>query len=167
MKTYAGIGSTRTLDAICARMTRIAAWMHDRDYWLRSGGADKADLAFEAGASDKKEIFLPWKGFNGSKSPLFHVSKEAFDLAARFHPNWGAVKKQGSQKLLARDGYQVLGKTLDDPVEFVVCWTSDGEASGGTGQAMRIAAYYEIPTFNLHDETAAKRLHDFVISREI
>ena len=37
---------------------------------------------------------------------------------------------------------QVLGVSLDSPAEFVLCWTADGEASGGTGQALRIAAIH-------------------------
>ena len=45
----------------------------------------------------------------------------------------------------------MLGDDLDQPVSFVVCWTPGGEVTGGTGQALRIAAdpQYNIPVFNL------------------
>lgn len=44
---------------------------------------------------------------------------------------------------------------LDDPAAFVLCWTPDGSLdgtgsdTGGTGQALRIAAAYDVPVFNL------------------
>ena len=41
--------------------------------------------------------------------------------------------------------FQVLGVSLDSPAEFVLCWTADGEASGRTGQALRIAASHGLP----------------------
>lgn len=50
---------------------------------------------------------------------------------------------------MSRNSYQVLEKDLNTPVEFVLCWTKDGKASGGTGQAMRIAKDKNIPIFNL------------------
>ena len=43
----------------------------------------------------------------------------------------------------------MLGPKLDAPSDFVLCWTEDGEASGGTGQAMRIAAAHGVPVYNL------------------
>jgi len=50
---------------------------------------------------------------------------------------------------MARNSYQVLGPDLATPVDFVWCWTPHGAVIGGTGQALRIAAAYEIPVFNL------------------
>lgn len=35
---------------------------------------------------------------------------------------------------------------------FVVCWTSDGKDSGGTGQALRIARDRNIPVYNLYNK---------------
>jgi hypothetical protein len=42
----------------------------------------------------------------------------------------------------------VLGHDLRSPSRFVVCWTADGRATGGTGQAIRIAEAYAVPVFN-------------------
>jgi hypothetical protein len=47
---------------------------------------------------------------------------------------------------------QVLGNYGNDPVEFVICWTSNGKDSGGTGQAIRIAKAFDIPVFNLYNK---------------
>ena len=49
----------------------------------------------------------------------------------------------------------VLGVALDDPVHLLICWTIDGKVdgrsrrSGGTGQALRIAAAYDVAAINL------------------
>ena len=58
----------------------------------------------------------------------------------------------------------MLGPELMDPVNFIVCWTKDGKATGGTGQALRIAAdpAYAIPIFNLYDTEAYDRLLSYL-----
>jgi hypothetical protein len=53
---------------------------------------------------------------------------------------------------MVRNTYQVLGADLNMPADVVVCWTVDGKASGGTGQAMRIAKDYAIPIVNLYHQ---------------
>jgi len=105
MKTYAGVGSRRTLE----RGARAA------------GGR--------------------WPGFSGYKNGrLEHPSAEAVRVAASLHP---------VRKLIARNGHQVLGAGMDDPVVMVVCWTPDGAETGGTGQAIRPASRLGVPVVNL------------------
>ena len=49
-----------------------------------------------------------------------------------------------------RDSLQVRGYHPEDKLSsFVVCWTPNGELSGGTAQAMRVAMKLNIPIFNL------------------
>ena len=50
---------------------------------------------------------------------------------------------------MGRNSYQVMGKELNDPVLFVLCWTHLGQGSGGTGQAIRIAKHQGIPVLDL------------------
>lgn len=160
---YAGIGSRETPLDVMALMTKIARWLDRRDYVLRSGGADGADTAFAEGSTHKK-IFLPWGGFNGlqgSPTILRDVQERAAIIAANFHPAWDCCSP-AARKLHTRNVYQVLGADLKTPSRFVVCWTKDGEASGGTGQALRIAEASRIPIFNLFDASAAERLHAYV-----
>lgn len=175
-EVYAGIGSRDTPQDVLDDMTLIARGLEKIGFILGSGGAGGADLAFEKGVTDPsmKRIFLPWKGFNRSTSQLYPrdpaVKKEAYALAARFHPFWegmvakatttktdeyslkAAKKAQSSMDLHARNGYQVLGEDLKSPVRFVVCWTVDGSDTGGTGQAIRIAWDAGIPVLNLFFE---------------
>lgn len=157
MLKYAGIGS-RTTPADIITVMEDFAYAVAYDALLRSGGAGGADLAFEFGAvmgGGQREIYLPWEGFNGSKDGCLNApTQAAIELAEHYHPGWRYLK-QGAKKLIARNGHQILGKKLDDPVDMVVCWTPDGSLdgtgpkSGGTGQALRIAADRDIDVFNL------------------
>lgn len=151
-KYYAGIGSRETPGTILNQMNAIAVWLQSEGYILRSGGAVGADTAFERGAGTKKEIFRP-----------NDATPEALELASRFHPAWYRCSDY-AQRLHARNGFQVLGRDLTSPSCFIVCWTKDGKASGGTGQAIRIAEHNSLPVFNLHDSTAEARLRSHVAS---
>lgn len=142
MLFYTGIGSRETPADVLATMKRIAEAMALKGWTLRSGAAPGADSAFEAGAGGLKEIYVPWKGFNGSDSTLL-PTPEAFELAAQFHPAWNRCKR-GAKALHARNGHQVLGHDLKTPSNLVICWTKDGLRGGGTGQALRIAEHHGI-----------------------
>jgi len=84
-------------------------------------------------------------------------------MASFIHPNWGAVVHSRLANFTvaahARDCTQVLGRNLDDPVEFLVCWAPlEGDSiKGGTRTAYELARHLGIPTFNLvreHDRAA-------------
>lgn len=155
---YAGIGSRETPDHILELMMAAGYYLSERGLILRSGGADGADRAFEMSTpGDKREIYLPWRGFNNNWSPIYDIPKLAFDLAKKYHPMGGRLHGP-VLKLMARNSQQVLGMHLDHPVKFVLCWTKDGAdgvkrwtgpKTGGTGQAIRIAAANGIPVVNL------------------
>ncbi len=151
---YAGIGARATPPEILSLMTRAAFALTKRGYVLRSGHAIGADSAFERGAGRNAQIFLPAAGWRGSASE-FHPGTLGAELwgraraiAAAHHPAFAGLSVF-VQSLHTRNVFQVLGATLDSPAEFVLCWTADGEPSGGTGQALRIAASHAVPVFNL------------------
>lgn len=155
---YAGIGSRRTPQPVLYLMERLASAIADRDYKLRSGHAPGADQAFESGAKGVAEIYLPWQRFEQDVPlggvPYYPPSPAAREISSRFHPAWSRLTP-AVQLLHARNAHQVLGRELDEPAQFVICWTPDGSLdgrgsnSGGTGQALRIAAAYQIPVYNL------------------
>lgn len=147
-KYYTGIGSRQTPVDVLTHMTNLSKFLEKFNYVLRSGGASGADSAFEKGVNYTKEIYLPWKGFNGNDSLKYNLSDESYNIAKNFHPNWSSLSP-GAKKLHARNVYQVLGKNLDNPSDFVICWTPDGKDSGGTGQALRIAKHYNVKIYNL------------------
>jgi hypothetical protein len=141
MNYYAGIGSRKTPNDVCEQMTEYAEVLMNCGMYLRSGGAEGADRAFEEGASFNKEIVLP--------RPDLPLWTEVFTM--HFHPNPGALKPKGWQ-LMCRNAIQILGYDGNTPVDFVVCWTKDGKASSGTGQAIRIAEAFGIPVYNLKNK---------------
>ncbi len=163
--TYAGIGSRETPFDICKLMTKTARKLDRLGFTLHSGGAEGADVAFEVGAS-KKRIFLPWDGFNNKRVDGVSYTVPPFndELVNKYHPAAHNLK-QGGLKLMSRNSYQVLGTDLNSPVDFVVCWTKDGKASGGTGQALRISEDYKIPIFNLKNKDAVKQLGNFIVEK--
>jgi len=125
-------------------------------------------------AGGRLEVYLPWLGF-GRGLPWYGETRdaalpplaldcqaqptpEAVALAATTHPNWAACSP-AARKLHGRNSHQILGADLRSPVSSVVCWTPDGAdgspdfpitaATGGTGQALRLAHRLSIPVFNL------------------
>lgn len=56
----------------------------------------------------------------------------------------------------------LLGRDLNDPVDFVVCWTPGAQAVGGTGQALRIAEAYGIKVYNAADQAQILELYNRV-----
>lgn len=164
---YAGIGSRETPSEMLFIMKALAHQMALRGHTLRSGAAKGADSAFEQGcdeAQGPKEIYLPWLGFD--KRHTMHKgicawpSAEAYTMAAKFHPNWAACSS-GAQALHARNCHQVLGWMLDKPSDLIICWTPGAQATGGTGQAIRIAKAYKIPVFDLADPKSFDELDSF------
>lgn len=159
---YTGIGSRETPPQIQFTMIALAKKLAKLGLTLRSGGANGADTAFERGAqaeNGKREIYLPYRGFNRSTSGLYGVDQTALDKAKEVWEDryingstfctWN-VLKEGTRKMMARNCYQVLGVLLDSKSSIVACWTKDGKASGGTGQAIWLAVKEDIPVMNLY-----------------
>jgi hypothetical protein len=162
MKYYAGIGSRCTPENILTIMMKVARKLEILGYILRSGGAQGADKAFESGVVNpcNKEIYLASQ----------YVSPDAINLAKQFHPAWNRISSEYVKKLHGRNAYQILGKDLNTPSAFVVCWTQDGckthEArgflTGGTGTAISIAHSRGITIFNLANPEDMDRIIKFV-----
>jgi len=161
---YCGIGSRTAPQHIWQWCCYYGSVLAEKGFTLRSGGAPGCDSAFEAGCDSKqgkKQIFLPWKNFNNNKSPLFSPSKEALEIAKKFHPKWDALHPN-AYNLMARNTHQVLGKDLNTPADFIICWTKEGKEQGGTAQAIRIARNFKIPVFNLENDLS--KLDNFLNS---
>lgn len=171
---YAGIGSRRTPPEMLARMRKLARRLAQLGFVLRSGAADGADAAFEAGCDEvqgAKSIWLPWKGFNGHSTEHCCYPTPAHEaVAAQFHPVWSRLS-QGPRKLHSRNVGQCLGEDLATPVAFVLAWTPDGCESGttrtrdtgGTGMAIAIASQHGIPVINLRNPNTMERLKQLVL----
>lgn len=160
-KIYAGIGSRKTPPEILERFKKLSSFLAKNGFTLRSGGANGADLAFESGSGDNKEIYLPWKGFNGSSSPYYNTDKDAGLIVEEIHPAWDKLS-DAAKKLHCRNCCQILGEDLNIPCGFVVCWTPEGKAVGGTATAIKLAEREGIPVFNFGKDGADKELWEFL-----
>lgn len=155
---YTGIGSRETPFEILDLMRDLAYKLQQKGYILRSGGAPGADTAFDSGCVNK-QIFVPWNNFQGIKKQ-YDIPPDAYRLASLFHPAWKNLDNS-VKHLMARNCLQILGPDLKTPSRFVICWTPDGcrtEATrtfktGGTGLAIAIADFFNIPVFNLYNES--------------
>lgn len=83
MICYAGIGSRETPKSILEFFEYLGELLAKKGFTLRSGAAKGADSAFEKGCdrvSGLKEIFLPWRGFEGSKSDKYRRTNTTVSL---------------------------------------------------------------------------------------
>lgn len=176
---YAGIGSRHTPPEVLALIVDLGKMLALKGYTLRSGAAKGADAAFEQGCDSvlgKKEIWLPWPGFNqyidqGVGRGIFLPTEAHRQYASTRHPYWSSLR-QGPRSLHSRNVGQILGADLKCPVDFVVCWTPDGcesrhtrtPATGGTGMAISIAHEIGIPVINLRNAHARERLSEQITS---
>lgn len=174
---YAGIGSRETPAHVLEHMQDIGTQLATRGWTLRSGHAAGADIAFELAAhamNGLSEIYLPWGGFNNGQhlvnscinTQILPNWETAAALAANLHPAWDKCLR-GARALHTRNIYQIIGLDLSTPANCVVCWTKDGKATGGTGQALRLAEYLEIPIFNLFNAGSLDHLSEFIYETEL
>lgn len=149
---WTGVGSRETPEPVGRVMTKIASFLEGEGYCLRSGGAPGADTFFERGVQLHKNIYLARKGDFGNPSNLYGVTEEALEMAKTIHPNWDApgmrAKNNWGRELHARNCYQVLGRGLNNPSKFLLCWTEGGKAVGGTRTAIKLAERYDVPILN-------------------
>jgi hypothetical protein len=158
---YSGIGSRKISNESATIIHSIAKSLSKIDHTLRSGGAEGSDMAFELSAI-KKQIYLPWKNYNNNNSSLYTPTEDAIELSSKFHPNWKNLS-DSVKKLMGRNAHIILGDDLMSAVDFVVyCAPLDdfGNVMGGTGQAIRIANHYNIPTYNILIEKELNQLRE-------
>ena len=148
-----GIGSRSTPQSILDAMSLIGTYCRENKIWVRSGHAEGADFAFEAGSQEFCIAYLPWDGFNKhlvSKAHQYVIKPNChtIEITKKYHPAFDKLS-YGALALQCRNANQVLGKNLDSPTKAVVCWTPGGREEGGTSQAIRIAKAHNIPIFNM------------------
>lgn len=178
--SFAGVGARLAHPKITKVQATFGFVMCLKGIINKSGRAYGSDYAFETGTrlgwrflssiygwpdlptSACQQIMLPWNGFNGAQHKpdmgyFCELTDECFDIAKAFHPNWESLSL-GEKKLMARNVQEVLGRTLRDPVRFLIAYTDNGQVVGGTGLALKIAQHYGINIHNLGDESVLDRI---------
>lgn len=161
MFIYAGIGSRHTPSIACEILTQFARAAANSGAILRTGGALGADKAFMDGcAMTEMELYLPWQGYNGYRG--VSPTPRAMDMAKGFcgAAHWARCS-QAAKKMHARNMQIILGKDLDDPVAFVMCWTPNGRIAGVTGVGIRCAVSHSIKVYNLGLRTSSNGVYAF------
>lgn len=176
---YTAVGSRDVPVQHITGMMRISARLRDLGWIFRSGKADGSDAIFQSGAQFHKladysgvygEVYKPWNNFNTAPDSRDFVTESGYtlwdwwDIDASKLPNWGQAQviastvhpawdklKQGAKNLHSRNCYQVLGKDLNTPSKFLICYaeTQGKSVKGGTRTAYELARSADIPCFNL------------------
>lgn len=158
------IGSRRIEHPEYRVLVNAAKYLCNQDFCITSGGAKGADSAGEEGADMVHGSKLIYHLPNRVTTRNYDIKEvqdimnenrhKALLVAKDMHPAWEKLSTH-VKELMTRNVFQVMGHELDNPVEFVVCYTSDGaeesttQETGGTGQAIRIANRMNIPVINL------------------
>jgi len=149
MKIYAGIGSRETPKSVLLAMSTEAQRRAKEGWLLRSGGANGADEAFAAGAmaaSGAIEIYRPYHSNTTSDKLAIQVIEELNKVQ---NTNLVFEKmKPYTQQLISRNMQIVLGEKLDTPVNEILCWTKNGDLTGGTRYAIMLGRMLAIPITN-------------------
>ena len=155
----AGIGSRETPEHICDEMIKIGQWAKKQNIIIHSGHAEGADYAFEQGAEQNCIVFLPWASFNaavpvlGQKTVILR-SDPLTEYVKKYHGGWHNLT-YGGWALMSRNVHQVLGPTLKEIVDVVVCWQ---KKKGGTEFALNIARDLNIPIINMAEDLSTADL---------
>lgn len=159
---YAGIGSRKavTTKTVEPLMRQCVEHLNAFNAICRSGGAEGPDEWCET-TSTNVERYLPFAKFRIDtikQTPYIktiktwelpkHIQQQALQLAIEVAPH---VKfaRYGVQIMHGRNPFQIFGQDLNDPVDFVLCWTKYGKIEGGTATAINLALKNNIPVFNL------------------
>lgn len=190
-KRYAGMNAIEISENMLVYQVieKISTYLNFKGYTLVVNSIEGIKNLFENGSEFRKEIFIPFDGFNGKYNTdvgvysldfigkVFSSSKErmckAINIARKFHPNFDQLDDKDKLTIVCCS-YQILGLNLDTPVDFVVCYTLDGcesnttctKETGVIGQSISIAHYYNVPIFNLYNTQSVYRLKAYLDSKE-
>jgi hypothetical protein len=167
-KPFVATGNRDTPRDIIDKMRSISAELEQYSFTLRVGGLDGPDEALET-AVKNPELYLPFKGFNNKESKNTFNTTQNMDVAKIFQPGFDSLKP-GIQAFLGKNVRMTLGKNMDSPAMFILCWTEDGaerasECSVKTGNMrhiIAIASAMKIPVFNLGKNDAEMRLRKYL-----
>jgi hypothetical protein len=87
---------------------------------------------------------------------------QAETLAEGTHPAWHACN-QYAKDLLSRNPFQLLGPSLNDPSDVILCWTVNGSDMGGTGNNIRLAKLRGIKILNFWNEVDREEAYNLLI----
>ena len=149
---------------------RIAKRLNDMGYTVRTGTLEGLESKAEM-LPVRKELLLPWKGFNEKESQFTSSTPLIKGIAKKYMKagNWDELKP-AMQGFLQKNARLVTGHYGNSPAKFVICWSQDQAESqnqvtfntGNIAHALTIAAAWHVPVFNLARPDAEARLFNFL-----
>lgn len=135
---WTGVGSRKTPKELKEKFMKISRYLEQLGFILRTGDADGADYFFRSGVKSlKNKIIYTAKDAN----------PQSMEIASKIHPAWHNCSDY-AKKLHGRNCFQVLGEDFNSKSEFLLCWTKNGEITGGTATAINLANQNKITVFN-------------------
>lgn len=154
---FAGIGSRSITEIEEYKIKEVCKYLNlITDITCLSGNATGADITFQKNCPKHIALLAEENNnFHLFKPVDYYVLQEtdtvAYKSVEMFHPNPSKLSEY-AYKLMARNYFQVCPRFINKTKVDFVLYVADeinGEVQGGTGQAIRIAKYKEIPHFNL------------------
>lgn len=164
-KIYTGIGARNPKIAVQEIINYISATLAKKDYILYSGGAPGCQTCFEKGCDENygmKNIFIPWKGYNNSTSPLVSWGRKVTPTSSPLVTKWEQMAPE-IRYIHIRNIQLLLGYNLDKPTKFVISWFPYLSYEYGT--IMKYAKHFNIPVFNIFIATDLKYFLDHILSK--
>lgn len=129
-----------------------------------TGNAKGADQAYARGANSVAptavRLYLPWRTYNAEaivegNKVIKEPEKIWYQIAAKYHPNWGSLKR-GGRCLHARN-VGIIGVS-----DFVVAFPSGGYG-GGTAMGMRLGHARNLKVDNLREQSVREHWESIVM----
>lgn len=167
---YAVVSNKDIPQDILSNYERIARRLHELGYTARTGTLEGIEAKAET-LPIRKELLLPWKGFNEKESQFTSSTPLIKGIAKKYMKsgNWDELKP-AMQGFLQKNARLVTGHFGNSPAKFVLCWSQDQAETGtqitfNTGNiahALTIASAWHVPVFNLARPDAEARLFNFL-----
>lgn len=164
---FTGVGARYGVpQSVYERVDRIGRYLIGIGYKCRTGDAVGMDAAWRHISQPDCEFYAPKTRSNplpGARIIVDERYRLAKQITRQHHPYFHNLNDFDAE-LQIRNVFEVLGEDVNDPSEFLICWTKDGsekktsKETGGTGQAIRLAIAYNVPVFNLYHSDAEERL---------
>lgn len=161
------------------KLFKIASFLISKGFLFRHTGGHKDSLQTKIMEIEGAVVqsYLPWKKFNLliEKPKLYKPKGPAFGIAASSHK---AYKKlpPSVRYILARNVHAMIGPKVDDPVTLALVYSKDGaealkrdmdfKLTGDVAFYLKVCGDANIPVFNTKSEDVAKRLAEFLKTKD-
>lgn len=165
---YAATGNQNPPPEVLSRIESVVRRLNQLGFTARTGGFEGVEETVEKAAA-KKEVHLPWRGFNDKESKFTWTKERATSVARMFQPGFDALKKP-VQTFLAKNARLILGDSMASPALFLIVWTEDGcntskrrnAQTGFSGHPIAIASALGIPIYNFQNPDDERRLNEYL-----